>query len=305
MSENLGYVRRKYEMPVGYMSGVHFGPLDAPIQVVLLHANGFHGLAYRRMLEQVGVHCVALDLRGHGATRMPCDIDALESFHGFAQDVADFFKRYIHQPVILVGHSLGGSTGILAVPKIQKSDKPHDLPKIRGFLGLDPASLSGMASLMISRPWGREIIKKHFKLIEKTARRRSIYGSREEAFVRYQNRGAFRGVADDVIKDYIEGGLELRADGQYHLQCDPLWEQAIFVAHKHSLKKAARSLPDISHIIYSGQGAASVSTSSSRRAIQRAQPKITVEFRQSLRHLFPFQDPEIAAAALRDILKLN
>jgi len=54
-------------------------------------------------------------------------------------------------------------------------------------------------------------------------------------------------------------------------------------------------------LIFAGKGAP-VSNASTRRAVQKAQPKIEVIFDPALRHLFPFIEPEQASQALRDVL---
>jgi len=283
-------VRRDYDMPEGTISGIHFGRIENPLKLVFLHANGFNGYAYKEIFEALGVHVLALDLRGHGFTRLPENTKALDSFHIFRNDSIEFFNRYIDRPVILAGHSFGAVSGILAAPDIGD--------KLNGYVGFDPVSLPWLARMSLSFPRGRAYAKKRFSLARNAGRRKSEFQSFEQAFERYKDRGAFRGVPDQILRDYLAGGLELQADGQYHLCCDPLWEQAVFVAQNHNLYKAAHALPDNSHIIYAGKFS-SVSTPSTRRAVQKRQTNITVSFDKNLAHLFPLQRPDLAIEALK------
>ncbi len=284
---------QNYTMSDGTMSGVHFGRKENPLKLVFLHANGFNALAYRQIIEALGIHALALDLRGHGFTRLPTNMDTLDSFHIFRDDIIEFFNRYIDSPVLLAGHSLGAVSGILAVPKIQEI--------LSGYVGFDPVSLPWMARLPLKIKAGRNYAKSRFSLARNAGRRRSIFSSPQEAFERYKDRGAFRNVTDEILRDYLDGGLELRDDGHYHLCCDPLWEQAIYVAQNHNLYEATRALPNNSHIIYAGKFGA-VSSPATRKAVQKRQPKITVDFDNDLAHLFPFQNPNLAASLLKQTL---
>jgi len=101
------------------MSAVHFGFVSNPIKLVMLNANGFNAYSYKSILTPLGFHAVALDMRGHGMSNLPINIDALKNWNIFRDDVVEFFDRYIKSPVILAGHSYGAVTGILAMPEIK------------------------------------------------------------------------------------------------------------------------------------------------------------------------------------------
>jgi len=144
-------------------------------------------------------------------------------------------------------------------------------------------------------------MKKRIPIARQAARRRAVFESPDAAFTHWQGRGAFKAMSDDILRDYVEGGLIERADDQWELACAPIWEQAIFVAQWHNLFKAAQDLPDNSHIIYAGHGFA-LSSKRTRAAVQAAQPKIEVSFDQTLRHLFPLYQPDLARDMLRHVL---
>ena len=61
MSETLAPTRKFYDLRDGRMSVVHFGDTAAPIEIIMLNANGFNGYSYKSILEPLGVHAVALD----------------------------------------------------------------------------------------------------------------------------------------------------------------------------------------------------------------------------------------------------
>ena len=286
-------IRRDYALSDGMISGVHFGHIDNPLKIVFLHANGFNAYAYKTIFEALDVHAVALDLRGHGFTQLPQNIKTLKSFQIFADDAVEFFTRYIDPSVILAGHSFGAVSAIMAAPKIRE--------KLNGYVGFDPVTLPWLARKSLSLPGARAYTKKRFILARKAGQRKSQFQSTEMAFAHYKGRGVFRTAPDAILRDYLSGGLQPDGAGGYRLCCAPKWEQAIYVAQNHNLYKGVADLPDNSHIIYAGKFSA-VSTPASRRAVQKRQPKISVQFDETLEHLFPLQQPDIAIAAFKQAL---
>lgn len=289
--------RRTYKLRDGTLSALHYGDISTPVRLVFMHANGFNALAYRRVLEPLGVHVVALDMRGHGQSRdMPQPFN-IAGYNIFRDDCVEFFDRHLPAltdgPVILGGHSFGSVSGILAAPRLTG--------RIRGYVGFDPVSVPFLFRLTSNLPGGRAYMKKRVPIARNAGRRKSVFDNPEAAFERWQGRGAFKGMEDVVLRDYISAGLVQREDGQWELACNPKWEQTIFVAQWHNLFKAARALPDNSTIIYAG-GRAPVSTPKTREAAQKAQPKISVRFDDELGHLFPFVQTDLATQTLSDAI---
>jgi len=288
---------RTYPLRDGSISALHIGNISEPVRLVFLHANGFNAQSYRSVLEPLGVHSVAFDMRGHGQSRDMPQPMSLSNWHIFREDCVEFFERHLPDladgPVVLAGHSFGAVSGILAAPFIKH--------RISGYAGFDPVSVPFLFRLTSALPGGRAYMKKRVPIARNAGRRKSEFESPEAAFARWQGRGAFKGMTDDVLRDYIAGGLVERDDSTWELACAPKWEQAIFTAQWHNLFKAARDLPDNSRIIYAG-GRPPVSTKGTRQAVQNAQPNIDVSFDNQLGHLFPFIQTEFAAQTLIDIL---
>lgn len=292
--------RQKYALRDGDLSVLHFGDMSEPVRLVLLHANGFNAQAYASILKPLDIHAVAFDMRGHGHSRLMPQPMNMPNWHIFRDDCVEFFDRHIPNltdgPVVLSGHSFGAVSGILAAPFLKD--------RISGYAGFDPVSVPFLFRLTSNLPGGRAYMKKRVPIARNAGRRKSEFESPEAAFSRWHGRGAFKAMSDDVLRDYIQGGLTQREDGVWELSCDPKWEQAIFVAQWHNLFKAARDLPDNSKIIYAG-GRPPVSTQSTRRAIQNAQPNIDVQFDPKLGHLFPFIQTDLSVQILQNVLSAD
>ncbi len=284
--------RRFYDLPDGRISAVHFGDVSTPPKIVFANANGFNGLSYRAVLEPLGVHAIALDLRGHGMSELPTDVPALKNWHIFRDDIAGFVETYIDAPVILAGHSFGAVSAILAAPRLKD--------KLSGYVGFDPVTIPWIARMFSQLPGGRAYMKRRMPIARNAGRRRFVFENVEAAFKRYQGRGAFRGMEDDTLRDYLVGGIKGHSDG-VQLACHPQWEQAIFTAQGHNLFKALPDLPANSHIIYGGKSA--VSTNRTRAAVHRQLRGGEVSYYRDYHHLFPFHEPEFCQDRLRKTLK--
>ena len=107
----------------------------------LLFVHGYFGLAiaFERMMECLaakGHRCVAIDLRGHGASSLSGDLGKV-SIHDYADDV-DRVARLMGDPII-VGHSMGGLLAQLAAAR----------GVARGIVLLSPAPPRGIPVLSL------------------------------------------------------------------------------------------------------------------------------------------------------------
>lgn len=295
--------RESFDLPGGTLSALRFGDRTQPPHVVFCHANGFNAQSYRAVLEPLGVPALALDLRGHGLTDLPTDPAALSSWQIFADDIADFFDRYIDAPVILAGHSYGAVSAILSLPRTQS--------KVRAYVGFDPVLIPRLFQMVTRSSLGRSYMKRRVPMARKAGQRTAVFESVEAAVDRYRGRGAFKGVPDAILRDYIEGGTKPNLDplasdntAGIRLTCDPLWEQAIFCAHSHNVYRAIPHLPDQSVIVFAGRHGR-VSSARQRAKIAKLQPKISVRLEEGRDHLFPLHDPDFARGVIEAALRVN
>src|SRR5699024_2537401 len=125
----------------------------------------------------------------------------------------------VRRPVYLAGHSFGAVACIGAARL-----RPE---QVRGLLLVEPVLLNWWPGFCFKAM--KLLGQSHrFFLARSAARRRSVFGNREEAFSRYHGRGAFRTWPDQWIRDYLAGGLRDCADGSVALCCAPAWESRSF-----------------------------------------------------------------------------
>jgi pimeloyl-ACP methyl ester carboxylesterase len=285
--------RREHAVKDGVLSGVHFGPTENPIRLLMLHANGFNARSYRVILENLPIHSVSLDLRGHGFSTLPYNPEKLRTFYQFRDDVLDFIDRYVEGELVIAGHSLGASVGALCAPALKG--------KLKGFVGFDSPIMPFWMRPFFHIPGWVEMMQNRLAIASKAGRRRSEFDSIEQAYERYHKRGIFKTFSDDVLMDYVLGGLKPDGDG-WRLACDPKWEQAIYPAHGHNLFKAARDLPkDNTQIIFATINAPN--TFLSRERIKAVVGKKNVHRQAGFDHMFPLNKPDFAEAALSKAIK--
>ncbi len=116
--------------------------------LVLIHGNSLSSKSFVKQLNDSSLKkykITAIDLPGHGNSQRAVNPSKTYSVNGFVREVSEFIESKFHEPVILVGHSLGGhialeTAGILPnikglvifgtppmgkPPEMERAFKPH------------------------------------------------------------------------------------------------------------------------------------------------------------------------------------
>ena len=181
-------------------------PADGPT-VFLAHATGFHARCWDQIVERLpGLHCIAIDMRGHGRSEKP---DPPYPWRNFADDVVAVGRHLGLRDVLAAGHSKGGYAITLAAA--------IDPALFGNLLLIDPVILPKEAYL--TRRDGE-----HF-----AARRRNRWASPDEMFDRFSGRPPFNAWDPAILRDYCQFGLLPAPDGDgFVLACPPEIEAATY-----------------------------------------------------------------------------
>jgi pimeloyl-ACP methyl ester carboxylesterase len=113
------------EVILNYAEGPKSGP-----PMVMLHGGSVSWENLKPLYSTLteNWHVFACDLRGHGKSGRPTD----EQYHivDYARDMVAFLRQQVDQPVILVGHSLGGLTALATAAQVPDC--------VRALILLDP-----------------------------------------------------------------------------------------------------------------------------------------------------------------------
>jgi len=268
----------------GEMAYLDFGPADRPVEVVFSHANGFNARTYRTLLQPLAgeMRILAIDLRGHGATTLPTVIEGREGWPEMEADLLAFLAAATEGPVVLAGHSMGGTTSLLAA-----AAEPARVKRLALF---DPVIMPKEA---LAAP---ETIAES-PLVQGAMRRRANFPSKAAALAAYVGRGAFRSWTSAQIADYVEAGFRETADGEVTLTCTPEWEASNFRTHNYDpwgAFAASRCPIDIRRAEI-----ASTCRIDGREAELTAGGRIRIETVPGTTHFLPMERPDVVAEALR------
>ena len=222
MDARVQYEPRARRVPLasrgGEMAVLEFGPPERPVDVIFSHANGFNARTYRSILAPLAddLGMVALDLRGHGATRLPTVIEGRNGWTEFRDDLLALIAAEADHPVVLAGHSMGGTASLLAAA--------HAPERVKALALFDP--------VIFPRDVQRVEMGDN-PLAEGALRRRATFPSKAAALEAYTGRGAFRTWRPEQLADYVEAGFRETGDGDVTLTCTPAWESSNFRTHNY------------------------------------------------------------------------
>ena len=259
----------------GGMAYLDFGPLDRPVDLVFSHANGFNARTYRMLLAPLAatLRIFAIDLRGHGASTMPADADRHGGWHMFRDDLLAFLDAVADGPVALAGHSMGGTSSLLAAAQ---------RPERVSALGLiDPVIFDAAIG---SQGTGDS------PLVQGARRRRAAFPSKAAAYEAYLGRGAFKTWRPEQLADYVEAGLRETGTGEFTLSCAPEWEAANFSTHNYDPFAALKNSRCTIRILKAEEGSTARLEDHERELI--ATRRITIETLPGTTHFLPMERPD-------------
>jgi len=223
-------------------------------------------------------------------------IDAVNTFgHDPRHPVTDGWPHLVSEliehverlgePVLGVGHSLGGYLTALAALK-----RPA---LFRAIVLLD--------SPILDR-WREKVFRvvKRFGLADRvtpaglTRDRRAAWASSDEAYAHFRNKRAFRDFDPECLRDYVTLGMRASPEG-VRLAFDPSIEYRIYRSFPHDL---ASELPRLR--VPAGVICGRESAESRRLGLATTRRHFRV-VRIPGSHLFPFEHPEQAARAIREM----
>lgn len=275
----------------GEMSALDFGPQKRPYDVVFLHANGFNALTYRSILGPLsaGMRILAVDQRGHGESRLAAKPEGRRSWKDFRDDLIGLLDALDQSPVVLSGHSMGGTVSLLAA-----AQRPE---KVSSLVLFDPVMMPPLVALYAHAPWTSGHLWKRMPIAQGALRRRAAFDSREAAFKAYKGRGAFKTWPDTVIADYVAGGFVDRPDGKVELACAPEWEASSFAAQGHNPWGALRKIKAPVRILKAEKGS---TCRGSVADLKRRKPDLRIETIAGSTHFLPMERPDLVRDALLD-----
>ena len=190
------------------------------------HGNSFPSGTYRQLLDALGAHYEvrSTDMVGHDP-RFPVG----DGWSGLVDELIAQLEGY-GEPVILVGHSLGGMLSTMAAerrPELARCVVMLDSPVVAGW-----------------RAFAWRLVKllgkgSRFSPARFSERRRTIWPSREAAYKHFLSKDIFAAWAPGVLDDYLDVGLVAHPDG-VQLRFDRAVETRIYNSLPHHMGEVIR-----------------------------------------------------------------
>jgi len=249
------------------------------IKAVFYPANGFPLGTYSKFLKLLSstyeLNCLSLRSCWPNIGKPPTQIN----WEVFADDLIAFVEQQYNEPIVAIGHSQGATAILIAASK-----RPE---LFNSLILIEPASVSEMLGYLVKlTPY---FIKKHFQPFKSGLKKQDIWKSKEEFYNYCRNNKAYKRISDDVLKDFVEFGLEPIENGKFTLTFPAKWEAANY-ALAPSIYKYLRKIKIPIQVI-AGKPSLffSIKVRNNWKRIS-LNTSITVNSKQG--HLFPLEAPE-------------
>ena len=262
--------------------------LPQPLRLPLLHfvhANSYPAATYRQFLDHLSSYYLvqALPMHAHDP-RYPVE----SGWKNLMQELLDDLNTRYTEPVILVGHSMGGMLSMMA------ANARPDL--VRCVVLLDSPVVAGWRALLIrvARATGLELKVGPGRLSEK---RRNVWPDADAAFAHYVDKPLFSTWPAEVLRDYLAVGLVPHPDG-VTLRFTREAETAVYRTLPHHLGRLVPRFP-----VPVGFIGGDRSVECRMAGLQATRRLVGKNFRLLAGgHLFPMESPAAAAAAVHQML---
>lgn len=184
--------------------------------LVFCHATGFCGQVWEPVADRLTdqfpgqFRCIAFDFRGHGRSSFPDDGDM--KWSGLADDLRAVRAAVSPaEPVLAVGHSIGGAAIALA--------ETAAVGTIKKAWSFEP---------ILIKQARRDAVRSKSSLAEGARKRRAEFTNREEAFARYAGKPPLSLLDERSLRAYVDHGFADLDDGTITLRCRPETEASLF-----------------------------------------------------------------------------
>jgi pimeloyl-ACP methyl ester carboxylesterase len=281
-------VRKTLSLPDGDVSYLEWPANGPPLHFA--HATGFNAETYRLLLAPLAgqFHIYASDARGHGFSTLPANPARNANWTTYRDDLVQMLDALGGPPVILAGHSMGATTSLMAA-----SMRPA---RVAGIVLVEPVMVPWRAWLLSHLPKSFGFYRGP-NLADRAAQRRERFPSYDSALAAYRGRGAFKSWPEEMLADYLRGGLKIDpSTGEARLACAPVWEAATFRAAAYDVARLARRITCPLTVVYGTIN--STCRDGGAEELSRGHPGTRVVKVDGASHFLPMEKPDLVRAEL-------
>lgn len=262
-------------------------PTSARPIIHFSHGNSFPGGTYRQFLERLasGFDVRTVDMFGHDPAYPVTD-----GWPALVDQLIDEVEAH-REPVILLGHSLGGMVSMMAAyrrPELVRCVVMLDSPVVAGWRALLWRFFKG-------RGWAGRVSPARL-----SKNRRNRWPDWSSARKHFAGKELFARWAPGVLDDYLEHGLAPHPDGGVQLRFTRDVETAIYNTLPHDLGRLLAKPCPVPIGFIAGIDSAEL-RQAGLAATRRVVGKHLIEIPGS--HLFPLESPELTARLTRVMIE--
>jgi pimeloyl-ACP methyl ester carboxylesterase len=258
------------------------------------NANGYPARTYTPLIETLTPHyrVLAMVNRAQWPEAKPAD---LHSWEPFVDDLLEFLTEQGNEPVIGIGHSLGGVVTLAAALR-----QPE---RFRAVVLLDPVLFRRrmLASISVTRKLG--LLKKVHPLIPGALKRRRVFANADEMFSRYRKANVFKRIDDRGLRHYVDSLAQPRPDGQVELSVSPEWEARIYETGPLNLWSQIKNIKPPMLIIRGPETDAFFPAAVKK--VRQLVPQAIIHDVPETGHLVPMEKPDVVGKLILDFLNTN
>ncbi len=258
---------------------------DSKLQLHFAHANGFPAGSYNKIFKLLEnkYRVAAIEKVGHNPA-YPLD----ENWHNIESELIYYLKINFSEPVVGVGHSMGGVITMMAAY--------HRPELFRAIIIMDPPVMIGMGSLVF-------YLFKKIKLVDRmppaslSKRRQREWSSREEAQAYLNDKPLFKRFDPDCLHDYVWSATEA-SDNGVQLSYEVEKEVELFRTTPHDLEKFRKPIK-VPGVFICGRDSDVTRSGYICKLARRFKMK---EIWVDGGHMFPLENPVKTASLLDEVI---
>jgi pimeloyl-ACP methyl ester carboxylesterase len=256
--------------------------------LVFAHATGMCAAVYAGLIERLAgmARVIAFDARGHGRTEAVERGECLADWAPFRADLAAIIEALGEGPVLLAGHSFGGTVA---------AETAHDRPDlVSALLMIEPAFIpfAHAADYRTARRAGQHPPN---PMADRAARRRAAFASVDEMRASFSGRGVFADWPGAALEAYLAAATRPSPSG-IELACTPECEASVFRGVSTTLEQFLHGMSVPLALVHGTVGSTVTAEDAARIAAMGHQ----VHDLEGAGHFVPVTEPERVFPFLAD-----
>jgi pimeloyl-ACP methyl ester carboxylesterase len=260
------------------------------------HANGYPPQAYQQLLSVLSAAFDVFAMEGR-ALWPNSEPASIKSWDALAGDLIQFLETHQvdGQPWIGVGHSVGGTTTLMAA--LRRPDL------FQALVIIDPPIFPPIRSLAWRLATILGLGERLHPLTASSKKRRRRFDSRESMLENYREKRIFKQLSDQALSDYVNALSAEKPGGEVLLRYPPEWETRIYVTSMLADFQTWRRLPGLQPpVIFLKAQHTNAFHEQAVRLIRKKLPQAVVQEIPASTHLVPMEFPSEIAGIIRSFV---